>query len=282
MAPMAVESYGFGGGADAAGDMAFEEEMMAEDSVSSESFNSAGVAAAPIERLIIREGNITLEVEDTRATRDAIEALVASLADKGAFIISGNEYGGEDENIPYINIVIRVPVDEFDNVMDEIDGMALDVLERSEFGEDVTEQYVDLQARIESMEAARDRLLDIMRNADTTEDLLFAEQQLTQREVEIEALKGRLQYLGEAASLSRITVNLQPYILSQPRDDSWMPLETVRRAVDALIESLQDFADFLIVFGIAFLPWLAIIGLVVWAVVRWSRGRKAKKEVKSE
>jgi DNA repair exonuclease SbcCD ATPase subunit len=156
--------------------------------------------------------------------------------------------------------------------MDRLAELAVNVPSRNEASQDVTEEYVDLEARVESLEAARQRLLEIMQEARVTKDLLEAEQQLTQREAEIESLKGRMQYLEQSARLSSIWIELQPYILSQPVGDQWRPAETARRAVDALMDGLRGFGDFLIFFAIAVLPWLVVIGLVVLllvALVRW-------------
>jgi Flp pilus assembly protein TadB len=179
---------------------------------------------------------------------------------------------------------IRVPAVRFEEVMDRLAALAVNVDSRSESAEDVTEEYVDLGARLESLEAARDRLLEIMAEARTTEDLLRAEEQLTQREAEIESIKGRMQYLEQSARLSSIWIELRPYILSQPVGDTWRPAETVRRAFDALVDGLQGFGNFLIYFAIAILPWLLLIVLIVYVIVRvvlW-RTRAGRKKRAAE
>ncbi len=229
------------------------------------------------ERLIIRNGILRLTVEDTRATQKEVEKVVAELAGKGAFIVSSAErtnYEGQD---PYIETTIRIPAEEFDAVMDRIAKLAVKVDERSETADDVTAEFVDLNTRLESLEAARDRLLEIMKQSATTEELLMAEQQLTQRETEIESIKGRMKYLSESARLSSITISLVPYLPSQPLDDTWRPAETFRGAVDALVNSLRGFAEFLIIFVIAVLPWLAALGLIWWGVARVVRKRRERK-----
>jgi DNA repair exonuclease SbcCD ATPase subunit len=154
-------------------------------------------------------------------------------------------------------------------------AMAIEVQERSETAQDVTEEYVDLQARLESLETARDRLLAIMEDAETTEDLLRAEQQLTQREAEIESIKGRTQYLTQSARLSQISVTLQPHILSQPIASSWRPAETAREAFEALVNSLRGLGRFLIYFSIAVVPWLVVIGLIAYGAARFVRWRRS-------
>ncbi len=233
------------------------------------------------ERLIIRNGNLTLIVEDTRATQDEIEQMVKELAGEGAFIVSRNEYSSGNERMPYIEMQIRVPATQFDTVMDRMAEMAVEVSNRNESGQDVTEEYVDLQARLGSLEAARERLQEIMENAQTTEDLLQAEQQLTQREAEIESIKGRMQYLSESARLSSIYISLQPYVLSQPSDNTWRPAETFRLALRDFVRSLRNFGDFAIRSSIVCLPWILVFGAIIYGIVRlvlWRvRIRREKK-----
>jgi hypothetical protein len=224
----------------------------------------------PVERLVIRDGSISMVVEDTRAAQQSIQHMVAEMAGEGAFVVSSEEQGGIEGGSPYITMAIRVPATRFDEVMDRLAKMAVDVRNRNESGQDVTEEYVDLQARLESLEAARQRLLKIMEDARTTDELLKAEGQLTQREAEIESIKGRVQYLTQSARLSSIQIELQPYILSQPVVGArWRPAETVRGAFEALVDSLRNFGDFLIFFIIAILPWLLLIGLVIYGAVRF-------------
>ncbi len=233
----------------------------------------ASDASPPTERLIIRSGNIEMVVKDTRAAQKTIETMVAGMAGEGAYIVSSEEQGGTDENLPYISMNIRIPVARFDETMDRLAEMAVQVLSRHEAGQDVTEEYVDLDARLESLEVARRRLLEIMQEARTTEALLQVERQLTEREAEIESLKGRMQYLERSAKLSSIRIGLQPYSLSQPVDVQWHPALTVRRAVESLVDGVQGLGDFFIFFAIAVLPWLVGLGLVLYGIVRLVRWR---------
>jgi len=262
---------------------AYEAPVMPQGTMAPELFEkTSGDASAVTERLIIRTGRISMVVEDTRATRTAIEGMVAQMAAQGAFVVSGDEYGGTGGAQPHITMSIRVPATQFGQTMDWLAEMAVEVTNRNESAQDVTEEYVDLEARLESLEAARQRLLQIMEEARSTKDLLEAEQQLTQREAEIESIKGRMKYLSQSAQLSSIWIDLEPNILNQPVDDAWRPAETVRRAVQALLSGLRGFAEFLIFFAIAVLPWLLlvvlVIGIVVWLVRRRSRRNRTQEE----
>jgi hypothetical protein len=120
-----------------------------------------------------------------------------------------------------------------------------------------------------------------MMDADFTEDLLYAEEQLSRREAELEAYQGRLNYLAQSAALSRISIILNPYELSDPIDTSWKPAETFRRSVEDLLDSMEGFAEFMIVFGVVILPWLVFFGLVIWGVVALVRRRRSKKKAKA-
>ena len=237
-------------------------------------------APAP-DRLIIRNGNLILTVDDTLDAQQEIAQIVTELAAEGAFIVSNSartNYGGQ---APYVDMVIRVPAEKFDEVMNRASELAVKVNERTESAQDVTAEYTDLDTRLAALEAARDRLMEIMKQSATTEELLMAEQQLTQREAEIESLKGQMKYLSESARLSSITISLHPYELSQPIDNTWRPAETVRRAFESFVDSLRGFADFMIVFVIAILPWLVVIGLIWWGVARILRKRRARKQAEA-
>jgi hypothetical protein len=261
------------------------EEAPAQPMDESTVYQTSNIAYA-VERLIIRTGNISLVVEDTRAVQGTIEEMVAGMAGEGAFVVSSDEYGGTEGSQPHVTMSIRIPASRFDRVMDNLADLAVEVTSRNESAQDVTEEYVDLEARLESLEAARERLLEIMQEARSTKDLLEAEQQLTQREAEIESIKGRMQYLEESARLSSIWIELQPYIFSQPVSEHWRPAETARRAVESLVDGLQGFGDFLIFFAIAILPWLLALGLVIFLVVwivRWrSRARRAAEKTAAD
>lgn len=221
------------------------------------------------EHLIVRNGNLTLVVSDTRKTRAAIQQLVASLAADGAYVVSSSEMDSVDATQPVIHMTLRVPATRFEATMDSLAAMALRVAARGEAAQDVTAQYVDLQAQLEQLQAARQRLLEIMKSATNTDDLLRAEGLLTQRETEIASIQGRMKYLSQTAQLSAIQVTLNPSILSQPIQPSgWSPAETARLALGRLVGRFQAFVDWFITFSIATLPWLLVAGLLIFGVWR--------------
>lgn len=231
-----------------------------------------GGGAAAADHLIVRNGSLSIVAADTRLARQQVQSLVAEMAPEGAYVVSSSESSDQDDEMPAILMSLRVPAGRFDETMQRLADLGERVNRRDENSADVTEEYVDLAARLESLEAARQRLLGILAEAEKAEDLLKIESLITQREAEIEALKGRMQYLQGAARLSAIQLELLPSLLSQPLPTSgWEPAETVRRAADRLVENLRRLADAAITFSIVSLPGLLVVGLVVYGVWRWLR-----------
>ncbi|MDR3576711.1 MAG: DUF4349 domain-containing protein [Anaerolineaceae bacterium] len=227
------------------------------------------------ERLIIHTGSLLLTVTNTRQSQTAIENLVAQMANDGAFVVSSNDSYDSASDQPIVDMDIRVPAARFSEVMNRIAGMAVRIMNRSESAQDITSEYVDVSAREQELETARQRLIDIMQNAKTTEDLLNAERELTQRDADLAALKGQMQYFSQSAQLSSINVELRASVLNQPIvQQGWQPNEAVHQAVSTLINSLQGVGNFLILFVIAILPWLLVVSLITYGITRlvmWRR-----------
>lgn len=279
-APPMPEGYGVGGGPATDG---LQAAPTAAPAAAEAATTASGQDQQAANRLIIRNGSITIAVENTSATEKSIEGIVTQMAGDGAFVVSTNESPTGYDQSPYINMVIRVPAAHFDEVMDNVAKMAAKgtTPTLTKTAEDVTAQYVDVTARLSALEAARDRLQTIMSQSQNTTDLLQAEQQLTQREADINALKGQKQYLEQSAALSAITISLQPYVLSQPVDTSWRPLETVREAFNALLNNLQGLGDFAIRFVIGVLPILLIIGLIIYGIFLFVRGQVRRSRARN-
>jgi hypothetical protein len=221
------------------------------------------------DHLIVRNGYLTLVVTDTRKTQATIQGLVTGMSAEGAYVVSSSEAFSGDAAQPVIQMTLRVPAGQFEATMNNLAAIALRVDARNETAQDVTAEYVDLAAQLEQLQAARQRLLEIMKEAKNTDDLLRAESLLTQRETEIASIQGRMKYLQQTAQLSSIQVTLNPSVLSQPIQPSgWSPAETARLALGRLVGRIQAFTDWLINFAIATLPWLLLLALIVLGVWR--------------
>ena len=132
-------------------------------------------------RKIIRTGHITLEVEDV----DGTTGQVAQVADElGGYVVSSNKREGRTKT--YGSVTIRVPADRFGEAFDRLRQLAVKVPFESTESRDVTEEYVDLQARLHNLEATETQYLVLMEKAETVEEMLKVQQALSNVRGQIE------------------------------------------------------------------------------------------------
>lgn len=159
---------------------------------------SAKNPAAPgVEQMIIFTGGLDLEVdkgEFGEKLHDAIDLAV----EHGGYI------GGQTDN----SVTLRVPSSHFRAVMRKLEKLG-DVLHRSVNAQDVSEQYFDLQVRLKSLLATRDRLQKFLDRAKTIDEVLRVEQELTRLNTQIDQLQGRMRFLSAQSAYSTITVALR-------------------------------------------------------------------------
>lgn len=160
--------------------------------------------AADTDRLIIRTGNLSLVVEDVTQAIDLISNIAT---DTGGFVVNSQSYHiGESLRG---TITVRVPSETFETAMTSIAALAVDVRSETTNSQDVTEEFVDLQARLKNLEAAEQQLLAIMAKAEKVEDVLAVQRELTNTRAQIEQTKGRIQFLERSTSTSLIQVDLE-------------------------------------------------------------------------
>ena len=264
-----------------AAEMALEEAEMGlafqRDSASDASLNQS----EPVQsRLIIRTADMSIVVTDTE---EAMQTIVQMVESNGGWVVDSSVFQ-YDERAKTGNMTVRVPAEGFQSALDAIQGLALEVTAISTSGQDVTEEYVDLSARLANLEATADRVRTFLDEAQDVEEALAVNQELSRLEAEIESLKGRIQYLQQSSAFSTITVNLTPDILAQPiQVAGWQPEGVVRNAIEALINALQALLSLLIWLLIFVFPIVLLIGIPLWLTVRYIRRRRARrKAAKSE
>jgi len=236
--------------------------------------------AAPAEaqpRLIIRTADLTLVVSDTQESMAALARLAGEF---GGFVVSSSA-SRVAENALEGSVTLRVEAARFDEALARIRALAVEVRSESVRGEDVTAEYVDLDARIRNLEAAEAQLQQILKQATSTEDVLAVYRELTNLRGQIEQVKGRMKYLSQSAALATITITLIPDALAQPLQvGGWRPAGVVRDAFQALIGALQGLATLLIWLVIVVAPVLAITAVPVVAVVLLLRRLRRDKAAK--
>jgi hypothetical protein len=259
-------------------DMALEE-VAAPSSAST--FGADRAPQAQIqERLVIRNANLTLVVEDPADSVSKIGALADSM---GGFVVSSNVYESTfDQGVraTRASITVRIPADRLNEALSQIKVDAIEVRSENISGQDVTQEYTDLESRLRNLEVAEEELREIMGSLTKAEDVLRVYENLRQVREEIEVIKGRMQYFEQSARLSAVTIELLPDVASQPLQiGRWQPQGTAKEALETVIRAFQFLADAAIWFVILILPILFVLSLPFW-VIRWFvRRRRVRKQV---
>lgn len=266
-----------------------EMDKFAGDSVtmdeSARSTSGSSVEAAQQERLVIKNADLRIIVDDPKAKMDEIVSLAKSL---GGYVVSSNIYQTYADNgseVPEGNISIRVPAEKLDAALAQIKAEVVEVDSENVSGEDVTDQYVDLQSRLKAKKAAEEKMLEIMAQAKTTEETLAVYSQLQIIQSDIEVLTGQINYYERSAAMSSISINVIASEKSKPIEiGGWKLGETASKSVQNLINYLQGFTRFIINLIILVLPVLVTIFLPFYlifigirAIVRRNRKKKVSK-----
>jgi len=247
---------------------------------------SDSLTGAQTGHMIIKNAEIKLLVEKTDT---AIDRSMQVVGDVGGYIISSKVWyqDANGEKYKYATISIGVPVDQFETAMRRLRGVALRVLDENASGQDVTSEYVDLQSQLGNLEATRDRIRSFLDNAQSVEESLRINQELTTIEAQIEQVKGRMNFLSNRSAYSTITINLEPDIppvtptatpipMPTATPESWNPGKTVRQAAGTVTTIYQGLIELAIWVLLVVIPLMAPIMLAVWGIYKFSM-RKAKK-----
>lgn len=237
--------------------------------------SKAGVAAK--DRLVIKTKTVQMEVSDVVVVKTKIEETVKHY--KGYV---SNLYTSSDEpppprplaekeqkkdKITRATIEVKIPAGDLDRFVKEI--KKLGKLESDqEQAQDITKEYVDLNARLKNLQAAEARLLEMYRAAKNVEEMLKIEAQLTTVRGEIESLQGQIDYYKEAVAMATITIDIhEPTEIKLP--------EWSKKFSEALNEAINNFFNVitgLIVFAggclglffpVAFMAFIVYLILVI-------------------
>jgi hypothetical protein len=167
--------------------------------------------AADVNRKIIRNAECTIEIDNPEEGLRKVASIAES---QGGFVVTSevrqqdSPAGSNGSKI--VTVVARVPSAQFDKTVEEIEKIGSRILQEKRTGQDVTEEYIDLEARILTRKALETQFLEIMKQARTVTDALEVQRQLAGVRTEIEQLEGRRRFLENQSSLSTITTTLQP------------------------------------------------------------------------
>lgn len=239
-----------------------------------------------IERMVIRNANLSIVVSDPAVVMQSISRMAESM---DGYVVQSNIYQTTTASgleVPEGQITIRVRADMLDEALKQIkahvEDTGNDVLYENISGQDVTQEYTDLNSRLRNLEDTAEQLRKIMDDAFKTEDVLRVFNELKNVNEQIEVLKGQIQYYEQSAKLSAISVTIKAKESVQPiKVGGWEPKGVFKDAVESLVRAYQTIADAVIWIVVFCLPIALPIGLVLFFVIRgiikWNRKQKAKK-----
>lgn len=225
--------------------------------------------AAPVEqsnRMVVKNTNLSLAVIDVRV---AIDGIMNSAQKLGGFLVETSlsvPEGGATGSIS-----VRIPSTRLDEGLSAIRALGVKVVSENVVGTDVTDQYVDLDARLETLMKTKVKFDQIMASAIQIQDILNIQRELVNLQSQIDSIRGQQKYLEQTAKLSLVTVYLAtdelalPYAPAQP----WRPSVIFKEAVRSLIVTFRGVGSVLI-WIVVYSPIWAPLGLLVW----WLKRRK--------
>ena len=217
-----------------------------------------------VDRQVVYTGSLTIRVADAEKAAD--QALGFAEDVDGYVGTQDSQLEGERE----VKITLRVPADEFDEVMAKAAGLGT-VQKRSLDSDDVTDQVVDLEGRLENAKASTERLRELLSRAENIDNIATLEDRLTQREAEIEQILGQLEVIESEVQYATVRLTLTEKEAPTVSDDLPGPLEALRAGAVTVVNLLVVLAA-----GIAFLlPFVPFV-LLGWFGFRAWRKRHPK------
>lgn len=259
-----ITSSGFGGGM-----MADEFALKTGSSASATSLippMMGGQTAAEAEPRIIKTADLSIGVDGVAAKTAEIATLATG---RGGFVQSSTIVEDE-QGYKSGYITVRVPSDKFDDTVKAIKDIAVRIDRESINGQDVTEQYTDLEARLRSAKAQEEQYLVILDKAETVQDILAVQSYLQSIRYEIESLQGQLDSLGNQTDYSTISVTLTEEVRVQVPAEKFDLVRDVKlaaRYVVILFQAGLTLGVWLLIVGGAIVIPLGLFGvLAVWVI----------------
>ena len=222
-----------------------------------------------LDRKIIQTASLDLQVEDVA---DAFRRVGQIASAAGGFVFeSSSSYADER---PQADITIRVPAEQYESVLEELRGLAVKVERENSKAQDVTEEYIDLQAQLRNNQAIESRYIELLDRAQNITEVLTVQDRLDQVRLETERVQGRINAINTLVDLGTISVHLEAPPVAEPKSEVKVdPLGAAGKSWEASLVFLRAVsAGFLVV--VVFLWWLlpvavvAGVGLGYWLLRR--------------
>lgn len=228
-----------------------------------------------IERKLVYTANVDLESKDYEASLTQLKQQVQAF---NGYLEETSQYGSRENGNRYYNVTIRIPSDKYRDFLDATGSMG-SVIRMSESMQDVTTNYIDVQARISSLEAQRDRLAELRKQAASLEDLMAIENRMSDVQYQLDNYMGQMKYLERQVSYSTVYLNLREVVTYTPANTFGSRLKR------AMTGTWSDFFAVMgdILIGVIYLiPYLLILAVIVFGGKAFWRNIRRKRAAKKQ
>jgi len=238
---------------------------------------SSGIAPLPSDnyvptdsskRIVVQSCNLSLVVKDVRTSVDKI---IENAQSVGGYMVSSTL--SQPEEAPYAYVSLRVPAKSLKASLNYYRSLSIKVASENLYGNDVTDEYTDIQGRLQTLNKTKTKFEEILNRAVMVSEILEVQREIINLQSQIDSWKGREQYLEKTAELALISINLSTdeYSLPYAPTDTFRPAVIFKQAVRSLVGALRSIAVFIIWIGVFSIIWVPVL-----LVVRFFRKRANK------
>ncbi|HKP70518.1 MAG TPA: DUF4349 domain-containing protein [Pyrinomonadaceae bacterium] len=263
----ALPNQGGGGGGGAR-----EEGSFTPTKISLAQTTAASIDTSSSDRKIIRNAELDLEAD----TPDDAQRKIASIAElRGGFVVESQQSSSDMATTTrdIVVMTVRVPSDKFSDTLADIRNVAKRIVTENVKGQDVTEEFIDIEAQLKAKKALEAQFMEIMKRANTVSDALEVQGQLAEVRGEIEQVEGRKRFLENQSSMSTIKIRLQT-----PKVFAAASVGFGDRVADSFTSGADVALNFvlgMVTFLIAAFPMALFVGLPAFVLIRYVWKRQA-------
>ena len=236
-------------------------------------------APTVVERKIIRNADLELEANAPEEAQAKITQIAES---KGGFVVESTQSNSDVKATKRdtVAMIVRVPSAKFDEALNEIRQNASRVIVETVKGQDVTEEFIDIEARLKTQKALEEQFLEIMKRSNSVEDALNVQTEIASVRGEIEKVEGRKRFLENQASLSTIKIKLQSPTVFSANSSGF--LYQLTQAFNTGFNAALSFVLFFVTVLVALFPLLILIGLPIYFLRRYLLRKNQKQKLPSQ
>lgn len=253
-----------------AGDFATSEMAISPLSISKSSIPPRGGGAAPqldipaADRMVVTNSQMSIL---TKNVRESVDAIQTEAENAGGFMVNKNISTPRAEGSESANITVRIPLQNRESYVLFLRSVGLKVINERISSDDVSDEFIDMQSRLTTLETSKAKFEEIMNSAVDVDEILRVQDRILQVQGQIERLQGQMQLLSSTSRSTLITINLSTDELALPfaPEQPWRPDVVFKLAVRSLLTNGQKLGTLVIwiaVYSVLWVPALFIYKLI--------------------